>query len=196
VRYRGSVSKRCARVAKTFQAASVHLVNAVVIVGFAAVCVFSASQIVGVAKMLSRHTGDGFASRTYRIGDSLPQLQGLNYAAQPYTLGVVLRSGCRYCTASLPFYRDILANRRDPKLLSIVGLCIEAVDTCRAYLEKHGVSLDKLISIGAGTLRVPGTPTIFIANRAGRVEGIWVGRQTDGNQRSINGLINRLIAAN
>ena len=106
------------------------------------------------------------------------------------TLSLVLwiDSRCRYCTENMPLYREIAAiSGTTDRSLRVVAAGIEPVATLSKYVADHGVAVDHISSIEPGKLRVRGTPTLILVNRAGIVEQVWGGYVQPERQRDLVG---------
>ena len=86
-----------------------------------------------------------------------------------------LHSECRFCTASLPFYRRLLDARGNAPVQVVVAA--SAQDTAiHDYLDDGGVQPDRVVTVEAGALPLPATPALFLVDRAGVVTDAWIGQ--------------------
>ena len=97
------------------------------------------------------------------------------------TLVLALSPQCRFCTESLPFYRELM-RRRDAEgsELRVVALVSDeaAVGEEQEILEKSDIQLDALASADFGSLGIPGTPMMLLVNRDGEAVKVWKGKLT------------------
>lgn len=121
----------------------------------------------------------------YQRGDAMPALQDFSYADRDATMLMVLRSTCVYCTRSMPFYERLAEQARRDDRITLVGVSTDPEPVLAGYLSDHKVELDVLRSIRGGELAVPGTPTLILVGRDGRVRGTWVGLQNEEGEREI-----------
>lgn len=117
--------------------------------------------------ILGRPTG-------YAQGDVLPTLEGIRYAEREKTMLLVLSSHCPFCTESMPFYSRIASSRHDGRL-QIVVLGSESQTVLADYVTSHGLRVDQVRTLQPGVLKVVATPTIILADSAGRVMAQWRG---------------------
>lgn len=110
----------------------------------------------------------------YAKGEKLPPIEGLRLGEKPKTLLLFLSSGCRFCTESMPFYAK-LSGARHLVGYQLVVLGKEPQNALVDYVSKHGVEADRVLTVRPGTLKVGATPTIIVADNAGRVQGHWRG---------------------
>lgn len=152
-----------------------------IIGGFAIICVFtvwhitSATAIVVSRANLQREL-------PYQIGDVLPQIQSLDNRTDK-TLLLFVRSGCGYCTASMPFYRS-LATATGGRV-SVVAVCVERLDVCTAYLRRQELATSAVFALVGSGLNVTATPTVILIDGDRRVHGVWLGQQDSAGQKEI-----------
>jgi hypothetical protein len=119
-------------------------------------------------------------------GTKLPALAGLPYDDVEATLLLFVRSTCHYCTASMPFYRSLVADaavRR--KRIRFVALGPEPLVTLRQYLVEQGLHLDSGRPNPANWSFVRGTPTVLIVNRDATLVGSFVGVLTPNDESQV-----------
>jgi hypothetical protein len=109
----------------------------------------------------------------YKVGDRFEEVKGLDITVAEKTLVLYLRSTCKFCTASMPFYRT-LAERNGAVRVAVVGPEPEAV--LRRYVEQHSFVPDALVSVPLGRLRFAGTPTLAVMDARGTMLAIWRGQ--------------------
>jgi hypothetical protein len=132
------------------------------------------------------------AAVAYQPGDAMPQLVDYSYAARDATLLLVLRSSCVFCTRSMPFYEKLAGQMRGNNGVTLVGVSTDPEPVLAGYLAQHRVELDELRSIRGNDLVVPGTPTLILVGRDGRVRGTWVGLQNEEGEESILRSLNEI----
>ena len=98
---------------------------------------------------------------------------GIDFAAGERTLIMVLRSDCRYCRESMPFYRRLLA--RDTEATQIVVAAPPDDREMAAYLTSEQVRPDALAFAEPNLVPVSGTPTLLMTDAEGLVTHAWVG---------------------
>ena len=107
--------------------------------------------------------------------DSMPAVIG-----QGRTLLMVLSSTCRFCSQSMPFYREIRtaapSNGDAPPRFVALHFPSDSNDTMKTYLESHAFQADEIVGLQRGMLdRVSGTPTLILVETDGTVIGSWRG---------------------
>jgi hypothetical protein len=125
--------------------------------------------------VISARSQPGIAGgpRTYQTGDRLDKVSELRIGASPRTLIVWIRTGCRFCTESMPFYTRL---SRQPRRSRIVVVGLEPSDQLRSYTDSHGFSPDEIVTVQPGALQLTGTPTLVLVNASGVVLKVWKGK--------------------
>ncbi len=110
-----------------------------------------------------------------RVGDPLPGLAGLDPRAAERTVVLALNSRCRFCTESMPVYRELVRGR-EPGRVRVVAHSAEPEAQFRAYLAAQSLAVDVVLGPDSGRLPVHATPTALVVDRSGIVERIVTGR--------------------
>lgn len=124
-------------------------------------------------------------SGTVRPGDELP-LPGAGFEAFDRTAVLWISTTCRYCTESVPFYRQLAAKRHDRE--NRVGLIVasyEPADSLERYLAQHDIVVDAVFTVPTGVRTVEGTPTITIVDARGTVVAVRAGLLTAEGEREV-----------
>jgi hypothetical protein len=112
----------------------------------------------------------------YKPGEALDPLPGFASKSDTKSLLFVVKSSCRFCTDSMPFYQRVVQEVRTAKTpVKLVGVCLESSEACNEYLKRHNLAMDLTLAVPQGTLRVVGTPTLILVDEAGKVGSVWTG---------------------
>lgn len=99
---------------------------------------------------------------------------------------VFIRSGCHFCSESMPLYRSLVADLSGmvtPRT-KIVFVSQEPVTTTVEYLKSNGITLasDQVATIGPNQFPfVRGTPTILLIDQNATLLQAWHGRLDDAS---------------
>lgn len=137
-----------------------NIVNSAVLV----VClILGANATIQLVDRINPQPGPATGG-TYRTGDILPALNDYSYSNADATLVLAVRSSCRFCTQSMPFYGRIIDDIKRAKTnVKIVAVSSDSEDVLRQYFESHGVAPESIRAVSADYLRIVGTPTIMLA---------------------------------
>jgi thiol-disulfide isomerase/thioredoxin len=121
------------------------------------------------------------ARRLLQAGDRVPAEWHTQAGAAGKSVVVVLRSTCGFCTASMSVYRQIAA----AKGVRFIAVSDEPQAVTQRYLESNGVAAAQIVSAERETLRVRGTPTLFLLDQAGVIRQREVGRLDEPKRREL-----------
>jgi hypothetical protein len=128
------------------------------------------------------------------VVDSTPTF--VDFSLSPRTVLIVVRSDCRFCTASKPFYAELL--RREQGMPHAVRIFLVGPTTDSGfsdYLTDLGFAPDRRLQISATDFHVVGTPTVLLFNQEGRVENSWLGKLAIAEEAGVLDEIFRLPRA-
>lgn len=136
--------------------------------------------VAGVAVVLLMHQRIGSDTQkgpeTYAVGEPMDALEGIDFTSADQTLVLALREDCVFCQQSIGFYKSISDRRRasggGPRLLVV---STDAVLSMREYLDSHGVAVDGVIQYAPGSLKIAGTPALFVVDSTRTVRRVWRG---------------------
>ena len=122
---------------------------------------------------------------TLKAGERL-SVQGVNWALAERTAVLVISANCRYCVASMPFYRSLVA-RRDLERARVrfVVLASDEPAVLSRYLGTHGLNIDQTGHVAAREMRIRGTPTLLVVSGSGVVEALWAGQLDSPTQQRV-----------
>ena len=124
-----------------------------------------------------------FRATEMERGARAPSIGTVDYSASAKTVVLVIRSGCKFCTASMDFYRRLASAesvRTGRARVIVTGN--ESADVLRNYVRQHGFQPSDIVS---AALPTKGTPTLFIVGRKGTIESLWLGKVSDETERQI-----------
>lgn len=112
-------------------------------------------------------------------------LAGTDWSSYDHTIVLAIRSDCRFCTESAPFYRTLVAKHAGQSKVGLVVVLPEDVDSSRRYLSSLGVSVGNVKQASLPSLGVAGTPTILVVDSTGLVSDAWMGRLTPAREEEV-----------
>ena len=121
-------------------------------------------------------------------GDTIPQLQGLNYRDASQTLLIALNTRCGYCNESIPFYQQ-LVQQEFSKPTRIVALFPNSESEVRQFTQQNQLNIDTIADVDFRMFNLIGTPTMILVDDEGAVNDFWLGKLSrDDEHRVIQAL--------
>ncbi len=126
---------------------------------------------------------EGFASGVGKLAPSID--------SHPFektgTLILSLRSTCRFCTNSMPFYRRLLEDRKQIGVaVRVVVVSTEPREVTQAYLTENGVTADFVVQVNAANWRdYLRTPTLLQVDSKGVIVNQWTGQLTPDEEKRV-----------
>ena len=125
-------------------------------------------------------------AQTFAIGDKLDAAVPVKFGDAEQTLLMLVQAGCQYCTASIPFYKDLLTTRgSSPSRVRIVAIATSNLDATTSYLAVHGVEPDAILPMPSAWLGRVGTPTLLSVDKTGEVSGVWLGQLQADQEKTV-----------
>jgi hypothetical protein len=123
----------------------------------------------------------------YKVSEPAPPVTGVDYSAADTTLLLFLSNRCHLCDESVPFYRQLVAQRTSRRSgIQIVAVGHDDQQGIERYCRDHQLSVYRAVSIDASTwAEIRGTPALVAINRQGLIMGSWLGRLSEINQSRV-----------
>jgi thioredoxin-related protein len=159
------------------------LVNITVIVLGAAVLFF-------LVKTYRATRNSSAAVQEPRAGDQLPAIPGIDWKANNRTLVLALKKGCHYCEDSMPFYRQLAQlSEQNALKANLVAVFPDSSADVDAIVKADHLSLRTVSSVPLYILKIPGTPTMILADSSGKIIQDWIGVLSDQQQQQLLALL-------
>ena len=113
-------------------------------------------------------------SKTPTIGN-IVSVEGFNPAGYSKNVLLVLMKGCRFCEASVDFYKEVLAKSASQNR-NVVVVFPPKTDEPEQYLAKLGLPGLPITFSALSDIEVDGTPTIIVTDEDGKIVGTWTGQ--------------------
>jgi thioredoxin-related protein len=132
-----------------------------------------------------------------QVGDQLPAIPGIDWKSNDRTLILALRKGCHYCEESMPFYRRLAQMSQQKKLkANLVAVFPDNDADVTDIVKTQGLFVEIVPGVPLKSLKVPGTPTIILADSSGRVIQDWVGELTGQQEKQLLDTLEKQNSAN
>ena len=142
------------------------------------VCIIVVALVIGVvlAKRFLFHTPAPESSVPAIQARTKIALPKVDWSRNGRTLLIVLSTGCRYCTASAPFYRRLLDEVALTQRTRLVAVFPQETGDGKKYLAGLNLPIDDVRQVSPISLGAKGTPTLILVDSSGVVIGSWVGQ--------------------
>lgn len=120
--------------------------------------------------------------------DQLAWLSQTGFSLADRTVALVIRESCRYCTDSMPFYRELGGVQRVAPF-RLVAVTTDSHERCEAFLRTHDLAVDGIVVVPPERLGVEGTPTLLVVARSGKVEHFAKGQLDAQGQKAVVDLL-------
>lgn len=112
----------------------------------------------------------------YQPGEALEFVGELSPKA-PRMVLLFLNSSCRYCNASIPFYRRLVSARNHSAVLTtVIAVTAEDATFLQEHLAQQGLRLDGVRQLRKAPTKLSVTPVVLLVDMAGHVLRTWAGR--------------------
>jgi thioredoxin-related protein len=108
------------------------------------------------------------------VGDKVA-LANFDWSKSDNNVLLVLRVGCRFCSESAGFYKNLI-QQTTGKNVNVVAVLPEGKEDAEKYLKNLGISGIEVRQSELDPLKVEATPTIIVANHEGKVTNVWLGK--------------------
>lgn len=125
-------------------------------------------------------------SEDYQLNGGKIRHSARVWEGKQWSVVLVLSTSCKYCERSMDSYRALIQTARAAagSEVQIVAAFPQAVEESSAYLEQHGVSADRVLSLNPNVFGIGGTPVLMLVARQGIIKHAWSGA-VDAQRRPI-----------
>jgi hypothetical protein len=117
----------------------------------------------------------------YEVGDRIDTFPNQGVPDDGPALVIFVSSACRFCTASMGFYRRVV----DAANVPVVVWSFDQPATLNEYLAEHDLAPDSRATVRAEHVKLPITPVVLLVAGDRRVERVWPGRLSDAYESEV-----------
>jgi thioredoxin-related protein len=123
-----------------------------------------------------------------KIGDKIEHLPPALIKGEGQTLVVFMNTKCRYCTASIPFYNQLVELQQAvPNRISIVGVFTDNEEEVKVYVQRENLKMITALT-DPSLFNAVGTPTLVLLDKSASVQNFWVGQLSKEQEQQVIGL--------
>lgn len=100
---------------------------------------------------------------------------GIDLAASPKNVLLVLQKGCKYCSESAAFYKNLIEQTKG-KNVHVTAVLPQSKEEAEQYIRELGISGIEVRQSQLDSLNVGGTPTIIVTDNQGVISDTWMGK--------------------
>lgn len=124
-------------------------------------------------------------------GKFLAEVPNLNESNFERSIVLILNADCKYCEASLDFYKRLANSKYDAKSKQLTALFLQPEEFVNKYVKDKNLSIRAIPGANFEKLKVGLTPTIVVVDRQRQIIKSWFGKlEPDKEQEVINILEN------
>jgi hypothetical protein len=114
-------------------------------------------------------------------------LSDVDWTRNDRTIVMALSTGCRFCTESASFYKQLAQKRAEQGKVRLIAVLPQPIEAGRKYLSELGVSVDEVRQLPPSSIGVHGTPTLLLVSKEGVVTGAWKGKLSPDKELEVLG---------
>jgi thioredoxin-related protein len=112
-------------------------------------------------------------------------LPDIDWEKSRQTLLLVLDTECRYCTASAPFYQQIVRESANNHRVQLIAAFPQEISKGKQYLNDLNVPITEVRQSSLNALGVKGTPTLILINSKAEVLRSWPGKLSSEEEKEV-----------
>lgn len=126
-------------------------------------------------------------SKEPQVGRSVT-LSDFEPSAHNKNVLLVLMKGCRFCEASMGFYKTLLEQNRGTGVKFVVVFPRDSKDI-DAYLRTYGITDIDVKYSELSEIDVDATPTIIVTDENGLITKAWVGKLSSEKEKEVSNFL-------
>ncbi len=152
------------------------------------ICIVSLIAFFGY-RWISPQSQQSNYKEDFAEGKTLAEVPNLNEANYEKSVILILNTDCKYCNASLDFYRKLSNTKYDVNSRQLTALFLQPEEIVNKYVKDKGFPIRVIPGADFEKLKIGLTPTIVIIDRQRRIIKSWFGQlKAEQEQEVINNL--------
>jgi len=140
--------------------------------------------LVSIGVVVIRHYWRPHRDYGVAVGSKI-FLPDIDWEKNGQTLLLVLDTGCQYCTASAPFYQQVVRESAHNRGVQLIATFPQEISQSKQYLNDHNVPIDEVRQSSLSALGVKGTPTLILVNSKAEVLRSWPGQLSPEAEKEV-----------
>jgi len=128
------------------------------------------------------------APEQVEAGEQFDELKQVVPAGSKQALVIAVSPTCHFCTESIPFYKRLQEERNQKgsgvKLVTAVPAAAAREEETK-LMTAGGFTPDSVVELNFATVKVPGTPTLMLVDKEGKVLNVWVGKLNEDGEKEV-----------
>ena len=125
-----------------------------------------------------------------KAGERLDGIDDLRLNDSSLTLIMWLSADCKYCIQSTPFYQRLsdTVKKTEPGQTQLVVVTKDTQEVADAFIRDNNLAVAQVLTASArqqAMLRVPGTPSLILVDRARWVKKVWFGKLDSSAEQEV-----------
>lgn len=135
----------------------------------------------------------GYANTESRLLNTRLEVPGVQWNEADKTLVMALSTQCHFCQESTPFYKALSTSKAvTSKRVAMMMVFPQPQSEAESFVRSKGIQTSGIFSLPLQRMGVSSTPTIFLVDRSGKVEKLWVGVLSEAQQKDLLGELAKL----
>jgi thioredoxin-related protein len=112
-------------------------------------------------------------------------LADIDWEKNGQTLLLVMDTECKYCTASAPFYQQLVRESAHNRKVHLIATFPQETSKSKQYLNDLNVAIEEVKQSSLNALGVKGTPTLILVNSNAEVLRSWPGQLSPEAEKEV-----------
>ena len=128
------------------------------------------------------------SSKTPTIGKQI-SIENFDFSTNKKNVFIVMMKGCRFCEASMAFYKKLIQQNQNNNIKIIAVFPPESPEI-ETYLKKYGIIGFEIKYLHPSSLETEATPTIIVTDETGKIIKYWIGSLSEEKEMEVTTFLN------
>ena len=114
------------------------------------------------------------------------KLEGVSWNKVDKTVVMALSTQCHFCEQSIPFYQKLSSSPAvSSGHVALVALFPQTRLEALSFVERNRLHIDNILSVSPQVVGASGTPTVYVVDRTGKIEDVWIGMLSTDQEKEL-----------